>query len=379
MRLRSRSLVPCGLIVAAIGFADMARAQESRQIRPEVDLLKQSVSEKLQAAADKLGLTPEQRDKIKETHSSFEAKRRELRDQHRELYQSDLKAIGEILTPEQRAQVHSFMEEPVEAQEAGEGPLAWTQAATVRDTLVHKLRAAAEKIGLTSEQRYQIRDQLAGSVEKYRDQRHARRELVKAELKAIAQVLTPEQREKARLYFEQRVVSAPIVQSVTERLHAAADKLGLTEDQRNQIVDTYKSYDEKYEKLADERRDLLKSELKAVGETLTPEQREKVRNYFQDHLVVIDIQLDPNDPQAREMLKESIAGRLEAAAGKLGLTQEQRDKIKATYSGFAATYAAQRDQREALRKEELKSMGQILTPEQREKVKNFFADVTESP
>jgi Spy/CpxP family protein refolding chaperone len=244
---------------------------------------------------------------------------------------------------------------------------------------MHKLRAADEQLGLTSDQKYQIRERLVGSAEKYREQRHARRELVEEEYKAISEVLTPEQREKARRYFEHRLVTAPIVQSVTTRLHAAADSLGLTQEQRKQIVDTYKSYEEKYEKLADERRDQLKSELKAIGEILTPEQREKVRNYFRDHVVVIDVQLDPNDPQAMAMLKETIAARLEATAEKLGLTQEQRDKIKATYSGFAATYKAQRDQREALRKEELKAMSEILTPEQREKVKNYSSDTMDSP
>jgi Spy/CpxP family protein refolding chaperone len=357
----------------------MARAQETRQIRPEVDLLKQSVSEKLQAAADQLGLTQEQREKIKEIHRSFEARRQELRDQRRDLHQGDLKAISEILTPEQREKVQALMEDRVEAQEASQGPVAWAQDASLYDSFVQKFRTAREQLGLTSEQRDQIRERLAGSAEKYREQRRARRDLVEEEFKAIAEVLSPEQREKARRYFEHRLVTAPIAQSVTARLQAAADTLGLTPEQRERIIDISKSYDEKYEKLADDRRELLKSELKAVGEILTPEQREKVRNYFQDHAVVIDVQVDPNDPQAVAMLKETIAERLEAAADKLGLTQEQRDKIKATYSGFAATYAAQRDQREALRKEELKAMGEILTPEQREKVKNYFADYLTSP
>ena len=258
--------------LARPGWRTLRRRADS----PEVDLLKQSVSEKLQAAADELGLSQEQRDKITETRRSFEAKRKALRDQHRELYESDLKAIEAILTPEQREQVHAFMEEKVETPEPGEGPLAWTQDPSVRDTLVQKLRGAAEKLGLTSEQRYQIKERLAGSVEKYRDQRHARRELVEAELKAIAEVLTPEQREKARRYFEQRIITAPIIQSLAAQLQAAADKLELTQEQRKRILDTYKSYDEKYEKLADNRCDLLKSELKAVGEVLTPEQREKV-------------------------------------------------------------------------------------------------------
>jgi Spy/CpxP family protein refolding chaperone len=132
-------------------------------------------------------------------------------------------------------------------------------------------------------------------------------------------------------------------------------------------------------KLAADRRELLKSELKSLGEILTPEQREKVRNFFEDRVVMVDVQLDPNDPQAVAMLKEAVAERLAAAADKLGLTEEQRAKIKAAYSNFAGAYSTQRDQREALRKQELKAMGEILTPEQREKVKNYFADYIANP
>jgi Spy/CpxP family protein refolding chaperone len=94
---------------------------------------------------------------------------------------------------------------------------------------------------------------------------------------------------------------------------------------------------------------------------------------------MVDVQLDPNDPRAMAMLKETIAERLEATAEKLGLTDEQRGKIKSALSGFAASYSAQREQREALRKEELKAMGDILTPEQREKAKNYFADLMANP
>jgi Spy/CpxP family protein refolding chaperone len=375
-----RRRIAFGLVfgLALTGWVAVARAQEARQIRPEVEKLKQSVSEKLQAAADKLGLTKEQRDKIKEVQRSFEARRQALRDERRALHESDLQAINEILTPEQREKVQALKEDRVETQGADEGPVAPAQDAAVHDTLVEKLRAA-ESIDLTREQRTKIVQQLSSSAEKYLQQRRARRALVEEEYRAIAEVLTPEQREKARQYFEHRIVVAPVLQSVTDRLQAAADRLGLTPEQRKEIRDTYKNYDEKYDQLADDRRSLLKSELKAVGEILTPEQREKVRNYFQDHMVVLDIQVDPDDPRAMAMLKDSIAERLDASATRLGLTQEQRDKIKAAYADFAAKYAAQRDQRETLRKEELKAMGAILTPEQRERVKNYFADRTVSP
>jgi Spy/CpxP family protein refolding chaperone len=378
MRMRRR--IAFGLVfgLAVTGWGAVARAQEARQIRPEVEKLKQSVAEKLQAAAEKLGLTQEQRDKIKEVHRSFETRRQALRDERRALHENDLKAINEILTPEQREKVQALKEDRVETQGTDEGPVAPAQDAAVRDTLEEKLRAA-ENIDLTREQRTKIVQQLSSSAEKYFQQRRARRALVEEEYRAIAEILTPEQREKARQYIEHRVVVAPVLQSVTDRLQAAADRIGLTPEQRKEIVDTYKNYDAKYDQLADDRRELLRSEMKAISGILTSEQRDRVRNYFQDHVVVLDVQVDPDDPRAMAMLKDSIAERLDATATRLGLTQEQRDKVKATYKDFAAKYDAQRDQREALRKEELKAMDAILTPEQREKVKNFFADRSTNP
>jgi hypothetical protein len=106
---------------------------------------------------------------------------------------------------------------------------------------------------------------------------------------------------------------------------------------------------------------VLRSQPNAVGEILIPKRRHTVRNDFQGP-GVIDIQVDPNDPQAAAMPKEPIAKRLEGTAEKPGLTQEQRDKIRAINPGFAAKCTAQREQRRALRMEELKATGDILTP-----------------
>ena len=66
------------------------------------------------------------------------------------------------------------------------------------------------------------------------------------------------------------LVTAPIVQSATERLQAAADQLGLTAEQGRRIVDTHKSADGKYGKLADDRREVIQSEPRAVDEILAP-------------------------------------------------------------------------------------------------------------
>jgi hypothetical protein len=165
---------------------------------------------------------------------------------------------------------------------------------------------------------------------------------------------------------------------VTERLQAAAGKQGMTAEQGWRIVDTPENFGGKYETPADDRREVLRSQPKAVGGILTPKQRDTVRDGFQGH-GVIDIPVDPNDPQAAAIPKETIAERLEGTAGKLGLTQEQSDKIRAMDPGLAAECAAQREQREALRVEELKAMGDILTPQQRKRVKDGVADDSDGP
>ena len=101
-------------------------------------------------------------------------------------------------------------------------------------------------LGLTAEQRQKIREMHAPFAEKYRANRAERRNQVEAELKAIAEELTPEQREKARHYIEGRMVHAPVVRSVAERLRTAADKLGLTEEQRSKIREIHAAFVDKY-------------------------------------------------------------------------------------------------------------------------------------
>ena len=121
-------------------------------------------------------------------------------------------------------------------------------------------------------------------AEKYRANRAERRNQVEAELKAIAEALTPEQREKARHYIEGRMVHAPVVESVAERLRTAADKLGLTQEQRSKIREAHAGFAEKYDAQRDQRRGLRREELKAMGAVLTPEQLEKVKSYLEDRI-----------------------------------------------------------------------------------------------
>jgi Spy/CpxP family protein refolding chaperone len=164
---------------------------------------------------------------------------------------------------------------------------------------------------------------------------------------------------------------------VAERLRTAAEKLGLTEEQRNKIRETRSSFVDKYRALGRERRALLHDELKAISDQLTSDQRDRVRDFCEDRVVVVGIDIDPNDPDAIAQLRETIADRLHAVADKLGLTPEQRSKIRDVHAAFVEKYDAQRHQRRELRREELKALGAVLTPEQLEKVKSYIEDRVE--
>jgi Spy/CpxP family protein refolding chaperone len=250
--------------------------------------------------------------------------------------------------------------------------------APLRDALAERVQAADEKLALTPEQRTKIRELHAPFAEKYRANRAERRELVEAEFKAIAEGLTPEQREKARRYIEGRMVRAAVVQSVAERLQAAADKIGLTDEQRNKIREIRTGFRDKFRSLADGRRALLHDELKAIGGQLTSDQRDRVCDLCEDRVVVVGIEIDPNDADAIAHLRETVAERLRGLADRLGLTDEQRGKIREIHASFADKYEAQRTARRDLRREELKAMGDVLTPEQRDKVKGYIEDRVEA-
>ena len=118
--------------------------------------------------------------------------------------------------------------------------------------------------------------------------------------------------------------------------------------------------------------------MRAIAEVLTPEQREKARDYREDRVVVIGVEIDPANPPTVAQLRETVADRLQSAADELGLSAEQREKIRQIHAGYAEKYRAQRDARRALRREEFKALGAVLTPEQRDQVKDAVEEREES-
>jgi Spy/CpxP family protein refolding chaperone len=371
---RHRWIVPA--LAAVLGAGSWATAQEGRDFRPEVAQLVQSVSERLDAAADQLGLIADQRAKMRETRANFAEKYQALRGERRELLRSELEALSAMLTPEQREKVRDFVEDRVEARTAAPTDRDWPRFAETRDTIAARMNGAAASLALTADQRSKIRDAHARFTERYQAERAKRRQLVEDEFNAIAASLTPEQRQKAREAIEERAVRAPFLATVAGRLDAAADSLGLDTAQREKIIAARRPFAEKYRALRAGRHDLLQDELQAIGAVLTPEQRQKVRDFCDDRVVIVGSAAEEGRDRAEALkhLRETVAERIETVADKLGLTTDQRSKIRDAHAAFAQKFRGQREERKALRQQELEALSAILTPEQREKVRDFVED-----
>jgi Spy/CpxP family protein refolding chaperone len=351
------------------------RAQEEPRFSPDLEQLRESVSDRLAAVADKLGLTDEQKTKVREAHTGLAAKFEACRAQRRELLQEELKALGEVLTPEQREIAKGYVEDFKAAAASTDGP----EICPIRETLADRLHEAIAKLNLTPEQKTKIRDAHAPFDEKYRAQRAEQRQLVQDELKSVSEVLTSEQREKLRSFIEARLAHAPAAQSACDRIHAFANQMGINTEQLAKIRDTHRGFTEQYTALNDQRDQLLQEELKSARDILTPEQREKVSNFFADRVVIVGGDLSRFDEKTIAQLRETVAERLDGAADKLGLNAEQKGKIKELHEGFAPKYRAQRDQRRELRQKEVDALSALLTADQREKVKELVGDQFEVP
>jgi Spy/CpxP family protein refolding chaperone len=369
------------LSALSAGAAEVAEPAEHKTLKPEIQQLVQSVSEKVQAAADKLELTEEQRAKIREISERQAEQRTALRAERRNLLQEELRTLGGILTPEQREKIKEFAEDKVhEAQSAEPSVLPKFAGAAARDTVAERAHAAAEKLGLTSEQRDQIIDTLKTHAERHAALRWKCREAAENEFQAVAAVLTPQQREKARQAIENRIVIAAAAKSVADRLDAIGDKLGLSAEQREQITKTHVQFAGKYQALRSDRRELLQEELKAIEAILTPEQRDKVKDFFEDRVVLIEVTATgATAEEAMKALRETVSERMEAVGDRLGLTAEQRNDIREVRSSFSDKFKSQREQRKALRQEEIQALGAVLSPEQREKAREFVEDYSLAP
>jgi len=375
MSMRRQWLTGLALGTLVVGVGTLLRAQEEPRFSPDLEQLCETVCDRIESIADKVGLSDEQKTKVRAAHLAFAEKYQKCRADRKELLSSELEALGKVLTPEQLNIAKGYVEDFKAAAATTDGP----EICPIRETLADRLHAAIEKINLTPEQRTKIREADAPFAEKHRAHRAERLQLVQDELKSVSEVLTPEQRTKVRSLIEARAVHSPVAQSVCERMNAMADQLGINSEQLTKIRDAHRTFADQFDALYDDRDHLLQEEFKAIGTILTPEQRDKVSNFFADRVVMVGGDLSRLDEGTITQLRETVAERLDAVADKIGLTAEQKEKIKEAHESFVPRYRAQRDKRRELRQKELDALSTLLTPEQREKVKDFIGDRIETP
>ncbi len=141
-----------------------------------------------------------------------------------------------------------------------------------------------------------------------------------------------------------------------------ADQLGLTPEQRTKIEKAHAAFADKFQALRTQRRELLQSEFEAVRGVLTPDQRDTVKEFVEDlREERKEIGAKREWPEVGQ-IHDTLSDRLHAAAEKLALTPEQREKIREIHAPFVEKYRAHRAERRNLVEGELEAIAEELTP-----------------
>jgi len=219
------------------------------------------------------------------------------------------------------------------------------------------LDALAAKLGLSADQKeklHKIHTEFDSKEDPIESRLWA---LHHQEHEAISQVLTKEQREK-------------VPQVMREQMHKAFEKvageLGLSDDQKAKVAKIHQKYAPQYQKLAHEAhgkgeavggefRKLRHEEFAAIREVLNDEQRAKAPGILRE-----EFHRWQNPTARREALK--------AVGEKLGVTDEEKEKIKKIHEEYSAKIKEPAEQLRHLHQEEHKAIEAVLTADQRTKL-----------
>jgi len=219
--------------------------------------------DRVEALAAKLGLSDEQKEKIRKIHADFDPKADKLEAEIRELRHNEMEAASQVLTESQREKAKELFK--VERQK--------------------ELHNVEDKLGLSSEQKQtfeKIRAEYGEKIHKLEGQNGEKvageiRELRHREFAAIRQMLTEGQRAKAPGILREDFREWRNPADKRKRLEAIADKLDLSKEQRDKLEKIFNQHDQKRQKLVAQLRELHHDEHQAVEKVLTDEQRGKLQ------------------------------------------------------------------------------------------------------
>jgi Spy/CpxP family protein refolding chaperone len=219
----------------------------------------------------------------------------------------------------------------------------------------HHWERLAAKLGLSDKQKEDIHKIHADFDEKADPVEHQLWALHHQEHEAMRQVLTDEQKAKLPMVFKEMR---------DQELQKIADKLNLTEEQRQKVAKVREEFEKKFHDLAAEKekgehvhrkfRELRHQFIAAVRPELTDDQRAKLP------VILREEHRHWRNPESRREI-------FKAVGEKLGVSAEQKEQIKKIRDEYSPKCEALAAKLKDMRHDEHAAIEKLLTDEQRTK------------
>jgi len=242
-------------LLALATFGARAAAQE------EIGKGEGTRFDRLEGLATKLNLNDQQKQEVNKIQADFDKKVEPVEQRLWNLHLAEQAAMSKVLTEDQRAKLPGIMK------------AAWQ---TESERIGAKLNLNADQKQRVQKIREEYGPKFCALMEKQGEDTFKEfRELRHRALKELHQVLTDEQRTMLPAILHAEFHQWHDAAARKEKLKDLADKLGVNNDQREQLHKTMADYHRQMEQPTTQFRELKREERAAIEKILTPEQRNK--------------------------------------------------------------------------------------------------------
>jgi len=256
--------------LAATGFALLVLAAGASRVTAQEERSKSEGTrfDRMEGLETKLGLNDQQKQEVKKIQSDFDRRMEAAERQLWKLHQQEEAAVGKILTEDQRGKLKAALKAAWDAE---------TQKVANRLNLNDDQKQRLQKL------RDEVGPKFTALAEKQgEDTFNDIRELRARVHKEMRQVLTEEQRAKLPAIMHEEFHKWHDAAARAEKLKMLGDRLGLKDDQREQLQKVMADFNRQMEQPAAQFKQLHKEEVAAIEKVLTPEQRQKFEAMFRD-------------------------------------------------------------------------------------------------
>jgi len=242
---------------------------------------------------------------------------------------------------------------------AGPAVLPWASAD--QSAGKERLAAWASKLGLSNDQQERVHKICEEYAEKAEPTEEQLWKLHHETLDAVKGVLTQEQREK---------LPAAIKAEMGKECRALADKLGLSEDQRQKVERIRDEYEPKFRELCSQSTENARKQMRQLRSAFFADLRQVLNDDQKAKFFGVLRQEfhQWRDPVARHQ-------HLEAVAEQLGVSADQKAQIKKVCDEFQPKVEKVATQLKETFQEERAAIGKVVTDEQRTKAQEMWKDI----